>query len=415
MHIAFLILIIILSPFQDTFLGGSPLGYLGLSPAFIFVAVLLFISLLNYLKQKPVSINPLVFLLLFYIVVVNYYGFLLHGGETHYGEKLVVKGIKLTMLYLLFFFPFFINFEFIEKHETKVKAALFISIFILAAGYVFGDIFRSVIVENPIFHFNERPSSRPRGFSFEPSMFSMTALSLLVSIIVFRRHSSDLKISHFFTLCVVAVLTTSKGALVCVVVSFIFAVLCNKKYKGILLYSYIFFSLILAVPVGIYLFGQVVADIEESTSVATRMIVAFTAICSTFESPLGYGYAGYLKGFKEGFEISYGIINSIFGGVLNLFEVDSYLTAKTDRAIGTKSFFFNNIIVYGIPFMLFFVYTFFASVKACLKYDRLDLVFAITMLYCMLFLYSDGIGFYSIGVLALLIRYEYYKEKGVSF
>ena len=98
---------------------------------------------------------------------------------------------------------------------------------------------------------------------------------------------------------------------------------------------------------------------------------------------------------------------------LNMYEAKGYVTAASDVAIGTKSFFWNNAICFGWPFVILFFLYVLDVVKKCRIYGRKDLELAFWFVIISLFSFVEGIGLYSISLFLTVLSYEIRKDKEI--
>ncbi|WP_320150904.1 hypothetical protein [uncultured Tolumonas sp.] len=402
-------LMILLLPFQNTIIGATALGFLGKSPSFIFIAIILFLSFLKFsYKIKPVK--RISFFVVFYFFVVNFASCICFFGETSYGRPLFIKGLNLLFLNLLFIFPFFYSANFDNK---RYKHLILLSFFISIAGVVFGDILHFGFVEYGLFQMSERLSSRPRGFSYEASMLASTIFPLMFSFFCLRNKSKDYSVYAIGIFLVVAVFTSSKGAIVTIILANIFSYVFNRRLftlKG--LFFLIVFSLGVAALSSI-LIEYFSTDIKNNTSVATRVVCVLTAVFSLLQNPFGVGYFGFLHAFESNISEAIGFVNSMSPVRLNMYEAEGYVTAASDVAIGTKSFFWNNVICFGWPFVILFFLYVFDVVKKCRIYGRKDLELAFWFVIISLFSFVEGIGLYSISLFLAVLSYEIRRNKEI--
>lgn len=400
-------LMILLLPFQNTIIGATALGFLGKSPSFIFIVIILFLSFLKFsYKIKPVK--RISFFVVFYFFIVNFASCIYFFCESSYGRPLFIKGLNLLFLNLLFFFPFFYSASFDNK---RYKHLILLSFFISIVGVVFGDVLHFGFVEYGPFQMSERLSPRPRGFSYEASMLASTIFPLMFSFFCLRNKSKDYSAYAIGIFFVVAVFTSSKGAIVTIILANIFSYVFNGRLftlKG-LFFLVVFASCVAALSS--ILIEYFSTDIKSNTSVATRVVCVLTAIFSLLQSPFGVGYFGFLHAFENNISEAISFVNSISPVKLNMYEAEGYVTAASDVAIGTKSFFWNNVICFGWPFVILFFLYVFDVVKKCRIYGRKDLELAFWFVIISLFSFVEGIGLYSISLFFAVLNYEIRKNK----
>lgn len=318
--------------------------------------------------------------------------------------------MNLFILNVLFLFPFFSSVKFDRK---EYKVIFFIAFSLSIAGVILGDILHLDFIEYGPFQMSERVSPRPRGFSYESSMLAATIFPLLFSFFCLKNKSKDYNIYTIFILFVVALFTSSKGAIVTLIIASAFSYFFSRKLltiKGLAFFAVFFLFVTILSSVLIELF---LIDITNNTSVATRMVCVFTAFFSLLENPFGVGYFGFLHAFEINVPRAIDFINSISPVSLNMYEARGYITATSDAAIGTKSFFWNNIIYFGWPFVVVFLLYVIDIIKKCRRYNRKDLELSFWFVVISLFSFVEGVGLYSISLFIAVLNYEIKKDEGL--
>lgn len=395
-------LFVLLLPFQDTVLSNSPLRFLGKSPSFIF---LIFFTFLYALRA---GFNKSFGLVLSYVLLMSLISFLSYYGGIVYGRELNEKGLNLFILNFILFLPFlFVMREgFFSK---KMREMVLLSFFICFIGIFLVDIFHFKFFTMGFFHVKSIDQLRPRGFSYEPSMLAISIITLyLCSVCLLRR-----KIIFFdlFILFVLSFFIQSKGGILCLLVAAIaFFTFSKKKNSVFLIFSFIFIFSSFCFLMSLFL-----VDFERFTSTITRGTLVLVPIISLIHHPLGVGYFGFLDSFHtylpEAISISKKYIDNEYG----YREIERYLVASNDGAIGAKSFFLNNVIVFGWPFVVMYFYIFFKAIKLCKMFFRKDLEFLIWFLFLSLTLFVEGVGLYVFSLGFLVFRSEVVFEKNKEF
>ena len=160
-------------------------------------------------------------------------------------------------------------------------------------------------------------------------------------------------------------------------------------------------SLIVLIPVAgivVYIFLHTVlpaltVDIENFTSVSTRMITSLWAVCSLFYYPLGEGYGTYTVWFVHPLEAATSLANSLVPFPLNLLEINDmadtgdYLSAKSGILFSVIHSGFMAVIFYFIIFRNAFrdvqesKVTYYQKIllRVTLWYSLLSILFAVNM------------------------------------
>ncbi len=404
-----LFLLIVFLPFQNTVFGLTSLGFLGKAPSFVFIVFLFVFSFLKFasVSGKVNKFKISFFLYLFFVSVLSTVFF---WGDIVYGRNLVLKGVNLFILNILFLFPIFIPISFKNK---IYKHAFFIAFILCVLGVFLGDFFHLSIIENGFFHMSERPSLRPRGFSYEPSMLAVTIFPILFSILCLNNKLKNFSFFYVAIFFMIAVLTSSKGAMATLVIAFFFAYFFSKKIISLqgVVFAVLFF--VATYFLGVVLIKHAMLDMENNTSIATRSVCVLVSVFSLLKYPLGVGYAGFLYAFQNNVQSAIDFMIYLIPFELNFSEVSGYLNAHTDSSIGTKSFFFNNIIYFGWPFVFFFFGYVIYIIKECRKYKRIDLELSFLFIVISLVTFVEGVGLYPMSVFIAILNYELFKERTI--
>ncbi|NBA98229.1 hypothetical protein [Pseudomonas sp. R5(2019)] len=375
--IVFIILVFL--PFEDSWLQATPLGYAGASLAIIPILILL------VLKTVTGQISKSFILYLGYsILLSSLFAFVYQDLPV---ETLIDRGSRAFILYSLYFFAF-IYFKHTKVDISKASIAL-VSIIgsSLLLTLVAPDYLNSI---SPL-HYSDTSNYRPRGYSIEASTFGYIVISSILLLCWLKNINTYIGLGLSLG-C--ALLVNSKGAMIGLLLAwFVYLMLSGNKNLISKVIGLIFVTIaaFIAVPLLAAIFQS---DFDEYTSTATRSTMAILSVMSIFHSPLGHGFTGYLPYINYNGQDSIYISKIISPIPLNYSEVSNYFTAGAYKSVGAKSFVFDSIIIFGMPFLIYF----FSAIKKGRRLSIIinspsrDILFYYTIIS--LVFYIPGIGGY---------------------
>lgn len=398
---------IILLPFQDSGLQSVPIGFLGASPAFIPIIILIFVYIFQQIASNHwVKIRKVNFYVVFYMLAVTVFYLFFSGTESH-GRNLVLKSINLFILTVLFLFPIF----YIKYDAIKISKYIQIAFLITILGVLFTDVLEiAFFADKGIFHFFPNTNMRPRGFSLESSTLSV----MLVTLGLLCAHYAKRKIVRYAYLSVMLTalfFSGSKGGIV--ILMLVGTVVYYIKHQSLKWIKPLMFLSVIIVNllVGVFIIDKLTVDIEEYTSIATRLSMAITSVVISFYNPMGVGFSGFLPAVNEYAPLSMTAIEQVFAVKFNFAEVLSYVSADSDQAVSSKTFLFDYLAFFGIPFVIsFFLFNYCLMRQLLIR--KYTLLF-VNIAYCFLSLctYNSGLGFYDISLVYGVAFYEIYRKK----
>jgi hypothetical protein len=287
-----------------------------------------------------------------YAFLLTIYG-IMRFGVTFYGQNLLRTSLGSLMILSLF-----VAAIFLPHYELRgtVRSACYAAFFILVCGLCFSHptpFGLPSLFDNPVFHYTTIPTlDRPRGLSSEPSFLSVTT----ISIGFLCAHFSRKRISKaFFLLATVGLLVVigSKGGIFIIFICLgVVAMLKFRKWYQLPILG------LAIVPLGIIAAASIPTlfpetGILQSGSVQTRasMIVCATTIVA--HHPFGVGFSGYRPAVSKYLPDSMRTIQSLSPLPLDFSEVSEYLGVSPN--VGTKTFFFDEAMCFGLPFILVFI------------------------------------------------------------
>lgn len=345
---------IALSPIQDVFLQGTPLRGVGASLSLVPLLVMIALIFARWALRGTFTIHRVVLICVAYACAVTAYGFL-YFGTTVYGENLFLKTLTNLVSFALPLLAVFI-----PRYELRstVRAACYTAFAVLVFGVCFSHptpFGLPRLLENPLFHYKtllpSEVAERPRGLSTEPSYLSITviAICLLCAYLSRRRLSKS-----FFALAALALLIASGskgGILVLFICLFIVALTkWHKWYQAPLL-------AVILIPLGFFAMSLIPTmfpeeGFETSNSVQTRASMILCALNTVAHHPLGVGFSGFLPAVVAYLPNAMDTLQAYSPLPLAFPEVSQYLISSED--VGTKTFFFDQLMRFGIPFAVFF-------------------------------------------------------------
>jgi hypothetical protein len=384
---------IILIPFQDTGLQNLPIGFLGTSPSFIPLSLLIFIHFLEWvLGEQSLKVNKTVLFIVGYVLTVSAVYLMISGLQSH-GTNLALKTMNLSVLTFLFIYPaFFINYRDFPRIALYVKIAFFTTVL----GVVLNDLFPADFVTRAgLIHARELTNWRPCGFTGEASYLSAMTISLGFLSAHFSRRTAMRMIVLVLTILVTFYSSSKGGWISILLVVPAVALIRTKMHWGLRAVL-----LIITIIVGNYVVEELqakfVGDIESTFSTATRSVLILTSIIIVVHNPFGVGFAGFLPAVDKYVPQAVTYLDRHFSTPLNFAEVLSYVGADTDRAISTKTFLGDNLVFFGVPFLIAYV-VFHYRLFSRLAGSRHVYLLA-GALFCMLAIstYIPALGMYSI-------------------
>lgn len=334
-----------LIPFENTVLGL-------LGGAFTKSAGIIFIPYFTVLLALFFIRNPrsyeIRFISVYFVFCV--YSFCTYFLYIQYDQFFVFdRGLRFLLLSLP---PCIIFLYALRQDLDVIKYGVFICFSVVIFSYVINVVAPDIINSKSIIQSTAAFSSdRYRGFTLEASTFGFQlVLSSLLVLIYIKKNPL-----YFPILIAACISTTSKGALICLLIS------CSCYYfignKSKLKYPLLIFSLIIGYFIFIeFLLPSFANDIAKYTTVTTRGSVMLLSIVTMFHNPLGTGFFGYLPAFYSYGEetISLYVLLSPFNN--NFSEVINYFIVGETESVGTKSFLFDWIIFMGLPFFIGYLY-----------------------------------------------------------
>lgn len=387
--------IIVLAPFSNLSLQNSGLGVLGASASFPFAAIaLLLIIATTLLKQK---INKKISLALLYgaLISLAYIPFISAHVNT---ENAYIKGIKISILYFIALSGAFITI----KNESTVNKSCWIALIISAVSLY------PPLSEITALNYAGNSEGRPRGFTMESSHYALIVGA--ISLIIFHLEKQNFaKITAGFIGLALISFSQSKAGVLLYCLSFLTYYAQNifdkkSKSRNILIFLFTL-TLITLVAIPFFL-ERIQNDIDRYTSTATRTVGFISAIKIAIENPLGVGFLGYVEYYLNAIPSTITLVKS-YVPYLDFTEITDYTKQQNTQSLGTKSFFADSLIIFGLPFLVAYFYSFLFLCKKVKLLNRSSLIPGIVFIYLSLLFWTSGTGFYIVFlVLALIPKKE---------
>jgi hypothetical protein len=384
---------ITLIPFQDTGFQNLPIGFLGTSPSFIPLSLLIFIHFLErVLGEQSLKVNKTVLFIVGYVLTVSATYLMISGLQSH-GTNLALKTLNLSVLTLLFVYPaFFINYRDFSRIGLYVKIAFVLTVL----GVVLNDLFPvDFVTKAGVIHAKELTNWRPCGFTGEASYLS----AMTISLGLLSAHFSRKTVTRVIVLALTVLITfysSSKGGWVSLLLVLPAVALIRTKmpwwFRTVLLIA----TIIVSNYVTEALQAKFVGDIKSSSSIATRSVLVLASILIVLHNPFGVGFAGFLPAVDKYVPQAVTCLDRYIDVHLNFAEIASYVGTNTDRAISTKTFLCDNLAFFGVPFLVLHI-VFHYKLISRLAGTRHIYLLAGT-LFCMIAVstYISALGMYSI-------------------
>ncbi len=389
-----LFLFIALCPIQDFVLQGTPLRSLGAGPCIFPLLAIAVVEGAQWLLSRKMRVSRGVVICFAYVLVTAVYGLLLFGVRSH-GENLLWKGTTIFISLAAIIFAVTLDYD----ESPVVRSAIYVAFTLVLVGFLFGNsnpLGLPALAENGMLHFTQLFDPRPRGFASEPSQFSLTAVILgLLSVHVARSRAG--KTSLFLLTLGLLIASGSKGGILTLFICVI--ILCimrwhSKWYHFILLLFVLF-------PLGLVLIWLIPNLFPEeslafSGTIPTRFSMIICALTTVIHDPFGVGLTGFLPAVAKYLPGAMSSLQSIFPFPLNFDEVSEYLVSSD--MVSTKSFFFDQLMRFGIPFAVFFIMFIVGLLKRLAAERQRILLIAILASTIAILTYAPGTGNFAVPI-----------------
>lgn len=393
--------------FQDTALQMLPFGSAIACPVFLLIGIYFLISDDKIKVIKYIAARPLFITLILLVLLQNTYNVIKYDYYV-YNESLIERGLKMFILFgFLYYCCYIISVNDLRHCLKYSNIAFALTILGLIINLILGETW----THNTFFHYGVNQDYaikegqifdyRQRGFSFESSTLGVTILITGIFCITVNKFKVIRYILGFI-LILALLMSDSKAIIPVTLLSFILVAIFSKSQ---ILYKFtipIIYLSILALC-GTELIGYSVYynlifpfldDIETKTSVATRLTYAINSVHSTIINPLGYSFTGYLPGLVENVLISADMAERLIGQSLNLHEVYVHYFQDIGADLGAKSFFFDNLLLFGVFFAIFWFILHYKLIKKLTNFHNKIYLFLLLIMFISLTFYASGVNMY---------------------
>jgi hypothetical protein len=375
-----LFLFIALAPIQDFFLRATPLRNLGGSPSLFPLLGLVTFALARWLASGNLRVHRVFLLCLAYVFTTTLYGFIFFGVTSH-GENLFVKSATaFVVLGLVIFSVTHIDY----RHTSTVRAGIYAAFSLMVLSFFFGNANLLGLpqwLENPVLHSTVLTDiGRPRGLATEPSEFSISAIGFGL-LAVHAAESKAAKAILLVATVVLSIASRSKGGILTLVLCLM--LLCIVKWHS--RWYHVLAVIFVLLPIGLSLIWVLPAlftdtIVYDTTTVPTRFSMIVCALTTVRHHPFGVGLSGFLPSVATYLPGSMDTVQSLFPLPLDFSEVGEHLTSSA--MVSTGTFFFDQIMRFGIPFAVCFLVFVAMLVKRLLAKN--EWILAIAVLACSL-------------------------------
>lgn len=334
-------------PFEDSILQNAGLGFFGRSLSLVPLAVMLVVYP-SWAKNRH-------FLYIVALTVVcSLVGSLLN---TDMFANAVSRGARFFIIWMTFFACVF-WFRKWYRAITPVHAYLLLAVLSLSVGM---ELFmHDFLLGTSVVHANPSGNMRPRGFTGESSQFGyQVVLGFLFCGTLLRKGVGFLAIA-----AAAAFFSGSKGALLCLVISFFLARVWVSDGKVMKLLVAVVTLPIVLLVFNTFLLSKFQADLDDYTSLSTRLTLGVLAVQSFIANPLGYGMTGYATMFPTNGPAALTFMQNLGFSGIALREVVEIFDPKETKNIGLKSLFLEMVTIYGVAG----IYLIIRNAKATLRY-----------------------------------------------
>jgi hypothetical protein len=339
--------VIVLSPFQDTFLQNTPLRLTAASLAVLPLMALFFLTGARRLLQAPLTVSRSALIIAVYAGVVCAANLVWvdHGEAAVHSRSLVAY----TLLTALTLFPVF-------GMDYRIGRGLRIAVYLAFGFTIVGIICGQLLGPNAISLLQTTPnlSGRPSGFSTEPGTLSVqiVAIGMLSAHFLAKRWK---KWCIGALTCSLLIFSNSKGGLISLLMCAIVLGIAKSRSSLIakivlsaVLLPFVYFGSLFVLS----LFGALIEGNQTST-IATRFSMVVYALITVAHNPFGVGFTGFLPSIPRYLPQAMNFVQNLFPFPLWFGEVKEYLYPPQEDA-DCKTLFFDFFVFFGIPFAIVF-------------------------------------------------------------
>jgi len=367
---------IVMSPFQDFFLGATPLKVFGSSAAAFPLIALGLLDLYQLAVSRRPVISRLFCFAFLYVILVTCLGIFLFGIQSQ-DTGLLYKMVTSTVIATAFYYPIFgVDYG----NSQLIRRAVYVAAAICLLGFVFGRSnpfgIPSGLVENWIFHHSDPTDARPRGFESESSVFGLYALCYGLLTVHFLKNNF-LKVLAVFITFSVMIASGSRGAVLMLIPSVLFFTVTQIPHKRL---RFVFgIAMCIAGIVGfVWLLPTMFSgDLAGSgLSATTRLTLQVAGIKCIVHYPLGVGMVGFFPALARQIPDAINFVSTRFPIPWDFSEVVTYIVTTTNES--AKTLLLDESIRFGLPFLIAFFYFGFKVCAGLFRRNKMSLFFLTT-------------------------------------
>jgi hypothetical protein len=391
-------ILLICTTYQDFNLVNK-FGELARSPIFLFVPIFIFYEFFR-LKSRTgnsLSITVLQKNLGFYFLTITFVGiipilyYFLNGQYVFLKENLFLKYIK-GLAYIIIIFLYIRHVYFIMSRLSRrqvfysfLTALTFLNIVLIVEYFSMPEALLFL-------HSKDIPYYRIRLLTAESSWTGTiyvvySSISLYLATMLYSK-KIFYKVYIILSFLMYGLLTQSKGFFIVLLLSII---LYSFKYFSLRKVSirnfmlvFIFIGLFFVIfgVFGEFYYSAFMRDVENYTSLATRIGLTLAGLKVFLTHPLGTGTGTYIVSLSKEILNSFNTLNSIFESIFkvkpNLLELQRLTTSTVGLSV--KSGVLQWLTIGGVFSLLFFLFTFKHLNKATKKVSIIRFSFIFTVL-----------------------------------
>jgi hypothetical protein len=388
---ALLCLFILLMPFQDTFLRGTPLRLLGSSFAILPLLILVVLDVVEWLLSSRRNVNLIAAGTASWSVLLTL-TYLAMTGPVWNGASLPLKAVNIGIMIALAAWVVFrqdwLSFRYLRPSVHGAFA-------IVILGVLVNDVNLAglkPLTANPVLHYLQNPDSRWHGLSPEASMLSMSLGSLGLLSAALAQSSVRRGLCIAITAGMLAA-SGSKGGALTLALAAGFAGLLgrgSRKQVAVAMIALLPFALVAYERV---MFMSTTDAIAQTTTFATRLSLAIWGMEVVAHNPLGVGFGGFLPSLTDYLPDAMEHAFRLSPLPMNFTEVRGYLASA--QYAGTKTLILDLTVYLGLPFLTAFVWFVGRVYRSCLQARQITLLTAFAFVTIAICTYNGALVHYS--------------------
>jgi hypothetical protein len=384
-------------PFSDTRLQATPLRFAGASLALFPLLLLSAIVVLRRLVRGRVPRRGMLWGVLGVCGTAAVTAFYLYRFAPAFGGTyLVLKAAKYAVLLALWLLAIPVLADQDPRALSWAARAAFA---VALLGVVVCDVQHSLYWET-LTHYHRNLNMRPRGFSLESSALGvqMGCFGLLAAV---GLRPAALRWVPVLLALGVAVYSVTKGGQVGLILALAGAALLMPGTAGgwrpaLRKLATLSVPATAAIVLSGYLSKVFTVSVDRATSISTRLTGVMVGVIAAVHNPLGMGLGGMLPAFQRYTFSAMDLVRRLPLRA-HFTEVMTYAGSTTGRDLSTKSFFFDQLLVLGLPFAYLFV-RFHLRLLRRLRAARADYFLLAAVLFAVIAIctYDPALGFYDV-------------------